>query len=227
MVEPVVLFRAGLSLGLAIASSAALAWPEVPLPEDSQGEVVSRHMNNNGMDMRASRFVTLRGMDEVKAFYRSQWLGQIVENQVGEKTVLAHAQGDHFITVELDDRRGVVEGTIGVVRLLPASGQQTPYEAGEGFDRPVDTDIINDIRYLDGPGQARTLGMENGLSPYVNRQFHVHRLRMRGWRIAGSDSCSAHADACAVRFEKADGSRITMSMMRSAQARTQIVVNIE
>lgn len=227
MVEAVVSVRAALALGLALASSSTMAWPEVPLPGDSQGEVVSRHMNNNGMDMRASRFVTLKGLDEVRSFYREKWLGQMVENRIGEKTVLAHAQGDHFVTVELDDRGGVVEGTIGVARLLPASGNTTPYEAGEGFDRPVSTDVINDIRYFDGPGQARTLGMENDLSPYVNRQFHVHRLRMRGWRIAGADTCSAHANACAVRFEKPDGSRITMSMMRSGSARTQTVVNIE
>ncbi len=205
----------------------AAAWPEVPLPEDSQGELVSRHMSHNGIEMRASRFTTLRDLDQVKGFYRGKWGEQLVENELAGKTIIGRAEDGYFVTVELDDRRGLVEGTIGVMKLEAESGRERTFEPGADFDKPADTSVFNDIRYFDVPGQARTLGMENGLSPYVNRQFYVHRLRMRGWRLSGVDDCSAHANACFARFEKANGDRISMAMTRRADARTQIVVNIE
>lgn len=221
--------RAARWFGLALLAPwlSAGAWPEVPLPDDSQGELVSRHMSHNGIEMRASRFTTLHGLDEVKGFYRGVWGEQLVENELHGKTILGRAEDGYFVTVELDDRRGLVEGTIGVMKLEPATGRERRVEPGAGFDTPADTIVFNDIRYFDVPGQARTLGMENGHSPYVNRQFYVHRLRMRGWSLSGVDSCSAHANACFARFEKASGDRITMAMTRGGEGKTQIVVNIE
>lgn len=212
---------------LLLACAPASAWPEVPLPEDSQGELVSRHMSHNGIEMRASRFTTMQDLDAVKRFYRGTWGEQIVENALDGKTIIGRAEDSYFVTVELDDRRGLVEGTIGIMKLEPESGRERTDAPGAGFDTPANTDVLNDIRYFDVPGQARTLGMENGLSPYVNRQFYVHRLRMRGWSLSGVDSCNAHASSCFARFEKANGDRITMAMTRGGNAKTQIVVNIE
>lgn len=212
---------------LMMVCAPAAAWPEVPLPEDSQGELVSRHMSHNGIEMRASRFTTLRDLEQVKGFYRGTWGEQLVENELEGKTIIGRAEDGYFVTVELDDRRGLVEGTIGIMKLEAERGRERTFEPGAGFDKPADTSVFNDIRYFDVPGQARTLGMENGLSPYVNRQFYVHRLRMRGWSLSGVDSCSAHASACFARFEKANGDRISMAMTRRGDVRTQIVVNIE
>jgi hypothetical protein len=209
--------------GVAV-SSQVVAWPSVPLPDNSKGEVVSQHMKYNGLDMRSTRFVTLQSLEDVLAFYSKQWPGQHVVDKMESKTVVGHAEGSHYITVELEAGGSGTEGTIGIVKM-PEQGE-TP-KLGEGFYRPAGTEVVSDISYLDTPAKTRTLVLQNELSPYVNQQHYVQRLRASGWRSVESANCKPSSGECVTRFEKPSGGKMVMTMSRDESMVTSTVVTIE
>lgn len=200
-------------------------WPAVPLPERSQGEMVSGHMNANGLDMRASRFVTSLAKEEVLEFYRQSW-DEHVENEFDDSTIIGRAEGEeYYITVKLTSAGAYTEGTIGIVKVPPENAPA--FVPGEGFDRPPDTVVTSDIHHFDLPGRARTLVLENDMTPHVNRQYFLERLLARGWRIAEAPDCLTNSVACILRLEKARSGQVTMTMRQMRDFRTHITVLIE
>lgn len=213
-----------LLLSLPAGPACAADWPDVPLPADSQSEWVSKHMLYNGLPMRARRFFSAASQEETKAFYRKLWQGKLVEDKLGAKTILGHLDGEHYVTVELQQEGAATQGTIGIM-ALPKEPPREP--AGHGFARPAGSQVVNDIRYLDTPNETRTLVLTNQLSPYVNQQFYVQRLRAQGWEISDTGQCRSFSNTCTARFEKKGGARMALAIDRNARGGTVVVANIE
>ncbi|MBB1088709.1 hypothetical protein H4F99_09425 [Lysobacter sp. SG-8] len=205
-------------------SAQAWAWPNVRLPAGSTGEMVSEHMKYNGLDMQSSRFVSRQGVDDIVAFYAEQWPGQHVVDKVESKTIIGHAEGDHFVTVELEDVGGGTRGTVGIMKM-PADGQVPTL--GEGFYRPAGTEVVSDIVYLDTPGKTRTLVLQNELSPYVNQQRYLQRMRAEGWSVVESAGCRPSSTQCVARFERSQGGKMALAITRDERMVTSTVVTIE
>lgn len=211
-------------LVIVLATGPVVAWPAVPLPAQSHGEWVTRHMNYNGLSMRASRFVTTQGIEEVKQFYLGLWGEEHVQNLIAEKTVLGRAEGQYFITVELKPLGAGTEGMIGVLEMVDGD---IDFTMGEGFATPGGSEIYNDIRYLDGPQTVRVLGLRNGHSPAVNYQFFHRQLRTQGWSISSDpNGCRGLASSCVASFER-NKQALTLVISRDAQGSSQVVVTIE
>lgn len=208
---------------LASGGAQAWAWPEVPLPPESAGEIVSSHMKNNGLDMRVSRFTAPGSVEDLVAFYRKKWGDQHVVNQLDGKTIVGRAEGDHYVTVELDPQGSSTTGTIGIMKMPK---EKVEYVMGGGFAKPPDTEVFNDIRYYDTPEESRTLGMRNMQTPYVNYQFYARRLQAQDWSIDEGKPCQPASKACVARFTKHDG-KIAITMTRARDFSTEIVANIE
>ena len=217
-------FGALVALIAMLAAGQAVAWPAVPLPEHSQGEWVTRHMNYNGLNMRASRFVTPLGMDDVKRFYQGLWGADHVQNTIMGKTVLGHAEGGHFITVELKPLGGSTEGVIGVLEMVEG---KLDFTMGEGFAMPGGSQIYNDIRYLDGAKPVRVLGLNNSHTLLANHQFYHNQLRMQGWRILSDpNACRGTTNACIASFER-KGQTMTLVISRDSPGTSHVVATIE
>ncbi|TQD45693.1 hypothetical protein [Marilutibacter aestuarii] len=215
---------AALSACTLLCAGHASAWPTVRLPEQSKGEVVSEHLKYNGLDMKSSRFVSSKGLEDIVAFYAGQWPGQHVVDEVGSKTIIGHAEGRHYVTVELEAVGGGTRGTVGIMKM-PDPGQ-TP-TLGEGFYRPAGTDVVSDIVYLDTPNQTRTLVLENELSPYVNQQHYLRRMRAEGWKAVESAGCRPSSTQCVARFERSGGAKMALAISRDEKMLTSTVVTIE
>lgn len=216
--------RWSIAAGALLASALAHAWPSVPLPADSRGEMVSSHMQVNGLDMRASRFTTPQGLEDVQAFYHDAWKGRMVATEFNGATILSHASRTHMITVQLTPRGAVTEGTIGITRV---PGRNHDYEMGDGFARPAGTDVASDIRYLDTPTEVRSLAMYNPYPPYVNQQFYLERMRPLGWEIAEADTCRSQSARCFAQLEKPGTGRMTIATRRLSTTLTEIMVLVE
>src|SRR5690606_39343795 len=93
---------------------------------------------------------------------------------------VGHAEGGLYVAVTLEEKGGGTEGSIGTM-VMPK--EKVEYEMGGGFDKPADTEVFNDIRYLDGPGETRTLGMSNALSPFQNYEYYRQRLHGQGRKL--------------------------------------------
>lgn len=207
------------ALAFTAGAAGAAAWPEVAEPENVESEWVSKDMIYNGIPMRVSRFTSTRSSAEVVAFYTRQWPGQVVVNELAGKTVVGHAQGEHYITVEVSAKGRGSQAQIGIVRMLDRKPKAA---AGADFLKPSGTQVVNDITYLDTPG--RTLTMESPLSPFQSEAFYASRLPGKGWkRDTGGSPCSMIARQCVARYSK--GSQdMTLTFHRYDQV-TSIVVN--
>lgn len=215
----------GCALALTLTGAAhADEWPDVALPDGSQGEWVSRHMIYNGLHMRAGKFSSTTSADDTLAFYRKAWRGDLTENRMRGKTVIGRPHGRHFVTVEIEPRGAGAGGTIGIMRLPEGPPEQPP---GHGFARPAGSEVVNDIRYLDTRNETRTLLLTNTLSPFVNQQFYLRRLRSQGWDIVDPGGCKSSSQACTARFEKKNGARMSMSIRREREGGTVVVANLE
>lgn len=208
---------------LALCAS-AYAWPTVPLPPDSRGELVSSHMKYNGLDMRASKFSVPATVEEVVAFYAAKWPGRHVVDELDGKTIVGHADGAHYVTVELTGSGGGTDGTIGIMRL-PRDGEAP--ELGKGFYVPAGTEVLSDIVHLDTPNETRTLVLSNGLSPYVNQLHYTRHLRGNGWKASRGSACRPSERECVASFEHPSGGRMLLTMTRGEGIETTTVVNVE
>lgn len=209
----------------ALVPATATAWPNVPLPEGSRGEMVSEDLSYNGLPMRASRFTTPKKVDEVVAFYAKAWgEDDHVVTEMGHKTVVGHLESGHYITVELEPRGGGTSGTVGIMKI--PRDDNLP-ELGKGFYRPAGTEVVSDIVHRDTPGKTRTLVMKNRLSPYANLQLYSNRLGGDGWRGQVAGSCLPTSTQCVVSYERGGGGRMMMTLAREQTQGTVIMVNVE
>lgn len=216
---------AWLALLAAFPGESLMAWPSVPLPAGSTGETVSSHLNYNGIDMRASRFTTALPLQAVIAFYAKQWPGQHVVDKLGAKTVVGHAEGQHYVTIELQSGAGATTGTVGTIGVVKLPGHPRVPTTGQGIYRPAGTDVISDIEHRDGSAPDRTVVMRNRLSPYVNLQHYIQRLGPAGWRHDASGACKPASAECVAAFEHGDGREMVITMVRQRDNATSLVVN--
>ncbi|MDO5505033.1 MAG: hypothetical protein Q4F49_01895 [Pseudoxanthomonas suwonensis] len=212
-----------LSALLAAGGACAQDWPDVPLPGDARGEWVSRHMVYNGVNMRTSRFASPLPLAEVEAFYREHWRGRMARDVVAGRTILGHARGDFYITVELRPRGTGTQGQIGISEAL---GDRRRAQPGAGFQRPSGTRVMEDIIHRDTPRQTRTLHMVNRHSPQQNQAFYQRALSGRGYvRTSNSPACSASQPACVAYYEKGRD-RIVINASRNAGNTSVMVIQM-
>ncbi|NYF22991.1 hypothetical protein HDC36_004481 [Xanthomonas sp. JAI131] len=197
----------------------AADWPEVPEPEGAKGEWVSKHMIYNGLHMRSSRYTANQSPQQLVAFYGKQWPGQVVVNEVGNKTIVGHAEGEHYVTIEITGAGAGSEAQVGIVRLLKEKPRKAP---GADFLKPSGTTVVNDIEYLDNPG--RTLALESPLSPYQGEAFYRNRLPAEGWsQQSSATTCSMISNSCVSSYSKGK-QQMTLTFNRREKG-TSIVVN--
>jgi len=197
----------------------AASWPDIPEPEGAQSEWVAKDMLYNGLPMRISRFTSALPVSSIVSYYNREWPGQTVINEVGGKTVIGHAHGEYYVTIEVSAKGSGSQSQIGITRLLK---RKPDAAAGADFPKPSGTQVINDITYLDTPG--RSLSMESTLSPFQTDAFYASRLPADGWsRSSGPAGCSMIALQCVVRYSKGS-QEMTMTFNRHEQG-TSIVVN--
>lgn len=203
----------------------AADWPEVPIPESAVGEIVSDHMVYNGISMRASRFTVSASPSQVEQFYRKEWGKDVVTTPLGEKTVLGHLdRGGYYTTVELSADGARTRGQIGVMQL-PLK-KLAADQVGKGFGRLPDTEVSEDIVYMDTPRHVRTLSMVNRYTPLQNQQYYARLYASQGYvRDDSSSSCNGNSTKCVARFTREDD-RVTVTSVRG-QTGTVIVAVVE
>lgn len=207
-------------LALSSAATHAGTWPDVPMPEGAHGEWVSRDMVHNGLPMRTSRYQVQMPPADLVAFLRRQWAGQVVVNEVGAQTIVGHAQGEHYVTVDI---RADGAGSVAQVGIMRMSAKRPEKAPGTGFPRPSGSRVVNDIEYVDEPG--RTLSVEAPLSPYQSDAYYRQKLAVDGWKLdaAGSRPCVTMSMQCSASYARGKETMV-LTFMRMDKG-TSIVAN--
>ena len=186
------------ALLLSLCVPLALAWPEVPMPEGASYEEVSRHMEHNGLPMRAGRFRSALGPEQVVGFYHRRWgsNGSTV-SLLEDRRIIARHQGRYFITIEVRPEGGGSLAQIGITELLGREPAQAP---GSGFPQPGGTRVITDTRFLDDPG--RTLSLEVPMPVAQAWEWYRARLQQQGWQADGRQGCAVMARQCQAGYQR-------------------------
>lgn len=206
---------------LLLLPAAAVAWPEVKLPDGMRAAEVSSHMIYNGTDMRGQVFTSSQSAADVVKFYRELWGRQSVLDQIPGWQVVGHREGDYYITVQVKPDGSGSRGDIGIVRI-PA--ENTKVELGQGVPHPSNTTIFNDIIYPDDNTPARTLAMINNLSVQQNASYYREHLAATGWKQADTHTCTYGASSCVMSYER--GNRKMMVALTADAAHSEIVINL-
>lgn len=206
---------AGLLLSACAAATAA-DWPDVPLPDGAEQVTVAGDMLFNGLPMSTRKFRARMRPDEVVGFYRQQWPGEIVEDDLGNgQKVLGHLQGRHYVTVQLESMGGGTEATVGIMDTKAKRPEQPP---GDWLAKPANTEVLSDVQYLDLSGKPRTLALRNALSPSQNYLFFRSRLAADDWKPEGA-GCSVMASRCLVEFRRG-GQHLSLAIQHDGDATT-------
>lgn len=202
------------------AMAGLFSWPTPPLPPDTTTQNVAGRIVFNGLDMHAQTFSSPRSPDEILAFYRKAWAGQVVVNPMGHEQVIGHRQGDYFMTVQVSAAGAGSKGNIGVVDITSAPAHFVP---GEGLPKPMDSKVFNDIRYPDDPIPSRMVALQNHLSPRQNAGFYRERLAGDGWKPL-DDHCSA--SGCVLDYQRGD-QKMNLAITPGQRGRSQLVMTIQ
>jgi hypothetical protein len=97
---------------LATRAGHATEWPEVRLPPGAHGFSLSGSISANGMPMQVQGFLSKQPALQVIAWYRASLGMPLVENRVGISTVLGRAQGNHYLTVQIEPAGGGSRGLV-------------------------------------------------------------------------------------------------------------------
>lgn len=180
----------GVALSLATAGAAwgASAWPQVKLPPGAVSYPVGEQMSVNGVPMRMQGFVTRMPMEQLVPWFRNSLGKPLVENNVGNMLVLGRAEGDYFITVQLQKINGR-EGTRATVAVADVRGAYERRDENRAATErllarlPPGSKILQQNSSMDGGRQASYVLAENGQSEIVNRDRLVARLREEGYTL--------------------------------------------
>ncbi|MBC7512842.1 MAG: hypothetical protein H7234_00210 [Herminiimonas sp.] len=157
------------SLAFTLLENAAHAeenWPIPQLPVGLETFAIGQQMTVNGLPMRLRGFLSSRAPDDLLPALRES-LGQpLVEDKRGARQVLGRAEGNYYITVQLE---GTASGSRGTVAVTDIAGALKGYPVHRNsterwLDRlPAGSTIASDLSSDDGGRTSQHL-------VYVNRQ---------------------------------------------------------
>ncbi|WP_049623385.1 hypothetical protein [Frateuria defendens] len=203
------LIAVGLAWVLMPRQGVAANWPSVEMPDGMEVASVATRMVFNGSDLRSQVFRSTLPSDRLLAWYAREWGGKSVLNDVAGWQVIGHKVGEYYVTVQVQSDGAGSRGDIGIVRIPPPGTRPRP--VGEGFARPSDTVVLNDIIYPDDAVPARTLAMANRLSPAQNAAWYRDRMASEGWKPAQRNDCADGAAGCMLAYERG-GARLVIAM---------------
>lgn len=208
------------------AAAAEEGWPVPHLPDGLQTFAIGQQMTVNGLPMRLRGFVSPRAVDDLLPAMRAS-LGQpLVEDSRGAKHVLGRAEGNYYITVQVEASQSGSRGTVAVTDLGAASkGHQAHrINTARWLDRlPAGSTLASDLSADDANRKAQHLVFVNRHGASRNREGLVTLMKSDGYALEREE-----ADAIAgvgTLYFTAPGKEAMAVIARSGET-TSVVVNI-
>lgn len=182
----------GLALVLAAGAQAQAPapWPEVALPAQATSYRVGRQLEINGLPMRLTGFVSNAGVQQTAAWFRRTLGPALVENRVGRKQILGRAQGEYYITVQIEAASGAA-GSRGMVAVAQRGALQQTKNTQEALDRwrrllPAGTQITSHLRAQENGTLSTHLVAHNRHGAQLNAQRLAAAMQAQGYELERS-----------------------------------------
>lgn len=194
------------------ASSAYSAWPDIPVPADSQTEAIGDEVRLNGIPMRMHRILSRQSVKDILGFYRDALGPRLAERSVAGSTILSQERGDYFITVKVRPLSTKLNEV-----LVSASDLVEAKRAANrplGFSLPANSMVMSDLESVDAGKRSRQLVVSNRQALGTNIQVLTQELAVRGF---GPDGAPVRdTDTQYVQQFKGDRREAQLAVVRQA-----------
>jgi len=229
-----------------LMSTAALgapggAWPEVALPPGAVSYSIGEQMSVSGLPMRLRGFDAATSPAQTAEWFRRHLPRPLMENRVGGKLVLGRAEGNHYVTVQLDGAASGA-GTHGVVAVSDVAAARSQQAASRAASErvlarlPAGTELVSALTSTDERRNASFLTLVNRYSEEVNRERLRLLLRDDGMELerearaadAGPQALAGMPPGAAsgrMLFFKGRGKEAIAVISRMPDRRVSIVLN--
>lgn len=162
------------------------SWPAPRLPDGLETFAIGQQMTVNGLPMRLRGFISPRRPDDLLPALRAS-LGQpLVEDRSGGRQVLGRAEGNYYITVQIEATASGSRGTVAVTDLAAAVKDHQAHRnsTARWLDRlPAGSAIASDLTSEDGGRTAQHLVFVNRHSAVRNRDGLIALMKSDGYTL--------------------------------------------
>ena len=221
---------------LANQSAHAQNWPSIALPKDVHVFDIGRQITVNGLPMRVQGFLSSARPVQVAEQFRQSMGKPLVENAIGSKLILGRAQGEHYLTVQIEPAGMGARGVIAVAHLKAAYDirSDTQSDTDRWLSRlPAGSRLLSRMASQDGGKLSRHLVIVNSHSEALNRDRLKSLMAEDGLAFeyegaAGSRAAAKLPEGLAngeTLFFKGAGKEAMATIHRDSDGRTAIVMN--
>ncbi|MES2259667.1 MAG: hypothetical protein V4724_14180 [Pseudomonadota bacterium] len=211
-------------------------WPQVPVPKDLNTFAIGEQLTAQGLPMRMHGFLSPVPPARLIELFRQSMGQPLVENTVLNKHILGRAQGEHYMTVQLEPAGMGSRGVIAVTQLRVAYNHRN--ESREQTQRllsqlPGGSRILSQMTSGDGGKLASYAAFSNTGSTQLNAQRIKDMMHSEGLAFeretAAKDAPSSQAsrnirDGTILSF-KGNGKEAIASIFRNHAGQTIVVLN--
>lgn len=215
----------------------AEGWPVVDLPMEVRSFDVGQQVNLNGLPMRLRGFVSALSPKAAAEAFRQSLGKPLVENMLGNTLVLGRAQGEHYISVQIEAAGAGSRGIVGVAHLKSAYDNRsaTRENTQRWLSRlPAGSRLLSQMESQDGGKLSRHLVIANTQAQALNRERLISLLADEGL-VFERESVPDEHDAARMSEELA-GSRMLFfkgankeaiaTVSRDGSGQTTMVLNV-
>ena len=207
--------------------SAENRWPQIALPAHARAFEIVTQASVNGLPMQLRGFLSDTAPEPLLLWFR-QHMGQpLVESSIGNKRVLGHFHGAHYITLQLEPAGQGTRGLIAVTALASAFSRRAVTEVEmarllSGF--PPGSRLLNHIVSSDAGKVSTYVVLTNGHDEAINLQSVKEMMRADGLALENVAISSAAAGARTAFFKGRNREAVAI-VYRDASGQSAIVMN--
>jgi hypothetical protein len=228
-------------VGVALAlfggcARAESVWPKVALPQDANTYSIGEQITVNGLPMRMQGFVSAAKPAQVAQWFRQSLGKPLVENTLASKLILGRAQGEHYISIQLEPIGRGTRGLVAVSHLNAGYENRAATQAASErlLSRlPSGSRLISQMASNDGGKLATYVLVSNTYNEDLNRDRVASMLREDGLTLereavvgdqAGRQQPGVKANGRTLFFKGA-GKEAMAVISRDEAGQTMVVLN--
>lgn len=215
---------------------AQASWPTIALPREIGAFDIGKQVSVNGLPMRMQGFVSALKPVQLAEWFRQHMGKPLVESTLPNRLILGRAQGEYYLTVQLETAGTGTRGVAAVTHLRAAYDNQA--ENGINTEHwlsrlPAGSKLMNKMISEDAGKISIYLLVINTQSESLNRDRLKNLMRSDGFELEHEAMPDAKAAARLPEgsrngktlFFKGPGKEAMVTLYRDSKGSTAIVLN--
>jgi hypothetical protein len=226
---------AALVFGMGVAGAGGV-WPDVTLPKNVNTYNIGEQMSVNGMPMRMQGFLAKDNVSELAQWFRQSMGKPLMENRLDRKLILGRAEGEYYVSVQLEATPQGTRGLIAVTQLQAAFDHRAETAAASErllMRMPAGSHLQSRMTSNDAGKVATFVVMDNDYSEELNRDRLVGMMQQDGLVLERETSpvssvtrpLPAAMANSKILFFKGQGKEAIAVIKRNDLGRSTIVLN--